>query len=142
MCQEWIDKLTQFSTVYALASPRTLCSAAAGHISLYLPISPLCLPLPACISPYLPISPHISPYLPRAPLCRGRLRLISGATAEGLHLLRKSQQLAAKMGMPYDEALALRLLSMHSKSSARESQQAEQEAQEIFKRLGVDPSFV
>ena len=53
-----------------------------------------------------------------------------------------SQQLAAKMGMPYDEALALRLLSMHSKSSARESQQAEQEAQEIFKRLGVDPSLV
>ena len=91
---------------------------------------------------YLPASPHISPYLPRAPLCRGRLRLISGGTAEGLHLLRKSQQLAAKMGMPYDEALALRLLSMHSKSSARESQQAAQEAQEIFKRLGVDPSLV
>ena len=75
-------------------------------------------------------------------LCRGRLRLISGATAEGLHLLRKSQQLAAKMGMPYDEALALRLLSVHSKSSAREAQQAAQEAQELFKRLGVDPSLV
>ena len=44
--------------------------------------------------------------------------------------------------MPYDEALALRLLSMHSKSSAREAQQAAQEAQEIFKRLGVDPSLV
>jgi hypothetical protein len=94
------------------------------------------------ISLHLPASPHISPYLPRAPLCRGRLRLISGGTAEGLHLLRKSQQLAAKMGMPYDEALALRLLSMHSKSSARESQQAAQEAQEIFKRLGADPSLV
>ena len=104
-------------------------------LSLHLPASP-------CICLHLPASPCISPYLPRTPLFRGRLRLISGATAEGLHLLRKSQQLAAKMGMPYDEALALRLLSMHSKSSARESQQAAQEAQEIFKRLGVDPSLV
>ena len=105
--------------------------------------------MPRCSSPYpryaslhLPASPHVSLNLPRAPLCRGRLRLISGATAEGLHLLRKSQQLAAKMGMPYDEALALRLLSVHSKSSAREAQQAAQEAQELFKRLGVDPSLV
>ena len=38
--------------------------------------------------------------------------------------------------------LALRLLSVHSKSSAREAQQAAQEAQELFKRLGVDPSLV
>ena len=98
MCQEWIDKLTQFSTVYALASPRTL-------------------------------------------LCRGRLRLISGSPAEGLKLLRKSQQLAAKMQMPYDEALALQLLSRHTKGSARESQQAAQEAQQIFARLGVDPGL-
>ena len=98
MCQEWIDKLTQFSTVYALAGPRTL-------------------------------------------LCRGRLRLISGSPVEGLKLLRKSQQLAAKMQMPYDEALALQLLSRHTKGSARESQQAAQEAQEIFSRLGVDPGL-
>jgi hypothetical protein len=98
MCQEWIDKLTQFSTVYALASPRTL-------------------------------------------LCRGRLRIISGSPVEGLRLLRKSQQLAAKMQMPYDEALAQQLLSRHTKGSARESQQAAQEAQEIFSRLGVDPGL-
>ena len=45
---------------------------------------------------HLPISPHISPYLPRAPLCRGRLRLISGATAEGLHLLRKCEPAARR----------------------------------------------
>lgn len=94
MCQEWIDKLAQFSTVYALATPRML-------------------------------------------LCRGRLRLISGSPTEGLKLMRKSQQLAAKMQMPYDEALALQLLSRHTKGSVRESQQAAQEAQEIFSRLGV-----
>ena len=138
MCQEWIDKLTQFSTVYALASPRTLLCRGRP----YLTVAPNTPAMPPSLSLHPPMSPHISPYLPRAPLCRGRLRLISGATAEGLHLLRKSQQLAAKMGMPYDEALALRLLSMHSKSSAREAQQAAQEAQEIFKRLGVDPSLV
>ena len=138
MCQEWIDKLTQFSTVYALASPRTLLCRGRP----YLTVAPNIPAVPPSISLHLAMSPHISPNLPRAPLCRGRLRLISGATAEGLHLLRKSQQLAAKMGMPYDEALALRLLSVHSKSSAREAQQAAQEAQEIFKRLGVDPSLV
>ena len=65
----------------------------------------------------------------------------AGSAAEGLKLLRKSQQLAAKMQMPYDEALALQLLSRHTKGSARESQQAAQEAQEIFSRLGVDPGL-
>ena len=85
MCQEWIDKLTQFSGVYALA-------------------------------------------IPRMQLCRGRLKLISGNPGEGLKLMRKSQQLAAKMHMPYDEALALMLLSKHTKSSVRESQQVAQEA--------------
>ena len=99
MCQEWIDKLTQFSTVYALAGPRTQ-------------------------------------------LCRGRLKLISGSPAEGLKLMRRSQQLAAKMAMPYDEALALQLLSRHTKTSVRESQQAAQEAQALFSRLGVaDPGL-
>ena len=45
------------------------------------------------------------------------------------------------MQMPYDEALALQLLSRHTKGSARESQQAAQEAQQIFARLGVDPGL-
>jgi hypothetical protein len=99
MCQEWIDKLTQFSGVYALANPRMQ-------------------------------------------LCRGRLKLISGNAGEGLKLMRRSRELAAKMSMPYDEALALALLSKHTKSSVRESAQLSQEAQEIFTRLGVaDPGL-
>ena len=139
MCQEWIDKLTQFSTVYALASPRTLLCRGRPYLTVS-PNIPLCLPLSPCISLHLPISPHISraPRSAAAGCASSRGPRPRGSTC----CASVSQQLAAKTGMPYDEALALRLLSMHSKSSARESQQAEQEAQEIFKRLGVDPSLV
>ena len=48
MCQEWIDKLTQFSTVYALASPRTHPALPRQAIS-------------HCISQY---PPYVSLYLP------------------------------------------------------------------------------
>merc|ERR1719310_2765619 len=71
MCQEWIDKLAQFSSVYAVAKPAEQ----------------------------------------RA---RARLKVISGNVGEGLKLMRKARELAQRMSMPYDEALALSLLSRHT----------------------------
>ena len=69
---------------------------------------------------------------------RARLKVISGNVGEGLKLMRKARELAQRMSMPYDEALALSLLSRHTKSSMRESQALQQEASEILLRLGVD----
>ena len=94
MCQEGIDKLAQFSSVYAVANPRLLLS-------------------------------------------RGRLKVLTGKTSEGLKDLRKAQQLAHKMEMPYDEALALMWLSKYTKASLKEAAACRQEASEIFVKLGV-----
>ena len=67
--------------------------------------------------------------------CRLRQGISRSASCVAYYLARREAR-------PYDEALALALLSKHTKSSVRESAQLSQEAQEIFTRLGVaDPGL-
>jgi len=106
MAQEWIDKLAQFASVYALAKPYLI-------------------------------------------LFQAHLHFLTDRVASGLKLAQRSGDLAHKMEMPYEEALAKAFLAKHLPKEqpgniipganvfGSKQERMEHESAEIFARLGV-----